>query len=470
MSQYHGFDQNDFELKGIGCRVVAPKQAAPGLPWIWRARFWGHEPQTEIALLERGFHVAYCDVADLWGNKEAIRRWDDFYQYLTSKHGFSRRPALEGMSRGGLIIYHWAIQHPDQVSCIYGDAPALGIRPYVREITKDDDPALDKLRGWMKAHELSLAEAKSTNFDALARLDSLAMAGVPVIHVCGDADESVPFEEHTAEFARRYKKLGGPIKVIVKKGGKHHPHSLKDPTPIVDFVVHHQMWVDKRLTHGPMIGHATPASLLVWARCADPGEYQLTAHSETGHAVKAKAQSTPERDGCVQWKLDGLRPGTRYDYQIDIDGKKLVHGDDFSFTTEDPASSAAVRLAFGSCERGCGLIGRMATDASRRTARHRIVGRHTVYRLDRSQRPAPTLCRVRSCPRLPTVTPSQFTVLDLGRSRLRPKRYGWQTARQEELATGVHRIPIESLLRRRPPRYLHKVPPRTRVASTAIST
>ena len=349
MSQYHGFDQNDFELKGIGCRVVAPKQAAPGLPWIWRARFWGYEPQTEIALLERGFHVAYCDVADLWGNKEAIRRWDDFYQYLTSKHGFSRRPALEGMSRGGWIIYHWAIQHPDQVSCIYGDAPALGIRPYVREITKDDDPALDKLRGWMKAHELSLAEAKSTNFDALARLDSLAMAGVPVIYVCGDADESVPFEEHTAEFARRYKKLGGPIKVIVKKGGKHHPHSLKDPTPIVDFVVRHQMWVDKRLTHGPMIGHATPASLLVWARCADPGEYQLTAHSETGHAVKAKSQSTPERDGCVQWKLDGLRPGTRYDYQIDIDGKNLVHGDDFSFTTEDPASSAAVRLAFGSC-------------------------------------------------------------------------------------------------------------------------
>ena len=247
------------------------------------------------------------------------------------------------------MIYHWAIEHPDQVSCIYGDAPTLGIRPYVRDITQEDDPELDKLRGWMKAHELSLAEAKPYKLDTLDRLEPLARVRVPVIHVCGDADESVPFEQHTAEFARRYQRLGGPIKVIVKKGGQHHPHSLKDPTPIVDFIVRHQSWTETRLTHGPFIGHATPTSALVWARCSEPGEYQLTARSEGGHSVTAKARSTPLRDGCVQWRLDGLRGGTRYDYQIEVDGRELVHGDDFAFTTEDAERSAAVRLAFGSC-------------------------------------------------------------------------------------------------------------------------
>ena len=35
----------------------------------------------------------------------------------------------------------------------------------------------------------------------------------------------------------RYKKLGGAITVIRKPGGKHHPHSLVDPAPIVDFAV-----------------------------------------------------------------------------------------------------------------------------------------------------------------------------------------------------------------------------------------
>jgi pimeloyl-ACP methyl ester carboxylesterase len=137
-SEWNGFEQFDFTLEEVKCRVVSPKDAAKGRPWIWRARFWGHEPQTDIALLKKGFHVAYCDVANLWGNEEAIRRWDSFYKFLTTKHGFSHRPALEGMSRGGLIIYHWAIKHPTQVSCIYGDAPALGIRPYVRDLSEGD--------------------------------------------------------------------------------------------------------------------------------------------------------------------------------------------------------------------------------------------------------------------------------------------------------------------------------------------
>ena len=36
---------------------------------------------------------------------------------------------------------------------------------------------------------------------------------------------------------KRYRELGGKIKVIRKPGGKHHPHSLVDPKPIVDFAV-----------------------------------------------------------------------------------------------------------------------------------------------------------------------------------------------------------------------------------------
>ncbi len=240
-TNWNGFDRYDFLLKDargkeFGCRVVTPKKSAKGRPWIWRARFWAHEPQTDIALLKKGFHLVYCDVANLWGNARAIARWDICYKYLTTGHGFSKRPALEGMSRGGLMIYHWAIQRPKQVSCIYGDAPAMGIRPYVKG-RKPGSPDLKKLEAWMKAHGLSLEQAQAHPHDALDTARVLAKARVPLIHVCGDADESVPFVEHTAEFARRYRKWGGTIKVIVKKGGKHHPHSLKDPTPIVDFIL-----------------------------------------------------------------------------------------------------------------------------------------------------------------------------------------------------------------------------------------
>ena len=59
----------------------------------------------------------------------------------------------------------------------------------------------------------------------------------PILSVHGDADKTVPYLENTALFEERYKKAGGNISVILKPGVDHHPHSLKDPQPIVDFLV-----------------------------------------------------------------------------------------------------------------------------------------------------------------------------------------------------------------------------------------
>jgi len=67
----------------------------------------------------------------------------------------------------------------------------------------------------------------------------LAEAGVPALHVCGAADEVVPIEENTYVLEKAYKKAGGDIKIIVKEGIGHHPHSLKDPAPIVRFILSH---------------------------------------------------------------------------------------------------------------------------------------------------------------------------------------------------------------------------------------
>ena len=60
---------------------------------------------------------------------------------------------------------------------------------------------------------------------------------MPLLHVYGDADEVVPWEENTGLVAERYRKLGGDITLIAKPGVKHHPHGLEDSTPIVEFIV-----------------------------------------------------------------------------------------------------------------------------------------------------------------------------------------------------------------------------------------
>ena len=71
------------------------------------------------------------------------------------------------------------------------------------------------------------------------RLAPLAQHQVPLLHVFGDADEVVPWEENTGLIASRYEALGGSITLIRKPGVGHHPHGLEDSTPIVDFIVNH---------------------------------------------------------------------------------------------------------------------------------------------------------------------------------------------------------------------------------------
>ncbi len=65
----------------------------------------------------------------LWGGDEAMRRWDDCYQFLTEA-GLSSKPVLEGMSRGGLPIFRWASLNPDKVSAVYGDNPVCDFRTW----------------------------------------------------------------------------------------------------------------------------------------------------------------------------------------------------------------------------------------------------------------------------------------------------------------------------------------------------
>jgi pimeloyl-ACP methyl ester carboxylesterase len=254
---FHGFARYDFKLKGQGCILVAPKAAAEGRPWIWRARFFGHQPQTDVALLNKGYHVAYVNVGGLFGAPEAVKRWDALYAYLTGELGLSKKPALEGMSRGGLIIFNWAKKNPDKVSCIYADAPVLDIRswPGGKGRGKGGGGCWQQA---LKAYGITEEESAAFKGNPIDGLKPLADAGVPLLHVCGAADTVVPIEENTDVLEARYVKLGGSIRVIRKKGVGHHPHSLKDPKIIVDFIERHTRGKDTGNADAPS-RRATPS-------------------------------------------------------------------------------------------------------------------------------------------------------------------------------------------------------------------
>lgn len=239
-SEWHGFDRYDFKVDGRKCHVVVPANVAEGRPWIWRARFFGHEPQADIALLKMGFHLAYCDVAGMYGSPMAVAHWNAFYREMVEKYGLAPRPALEGMSRGGLIIYNWAAANPDKVSCIYGDAPVCDFKswPGGKGTGKGSDASW---RECLVAYSLNEQTGLAYEKNPIDNLQPLADHNVPLLHVVGDADVVVPVSENTEIIEARYKELGGSIEVIHKPGIGHHPHALKDPKRIVEFVLKHTL-------------------------------------------------------------------------------------------------------------------------------------------------------------------------------------------------------------------------------------
>uniref|UniRef100_UPI0032171F48 alpha/beta hydrolase family protein n=1 Tax=uncultured Draconibacterium sp. TaxID=1573823 RepID=UPI0032171F48 len=230
------YQMKEFDFQGRNAKIVFPEKANEARNWIWRARFWGHEPQTDLALLEKGFHVVYVDVANLYGNAEAVNIWNNFYEYLVEKYNLNTKAVLEGMSRGGLIIYNWAAENTDKVFSIYADAPVCDIKSWPGGLYKGKGSPADWER-CLKAYNLDSKSAKHFKGIPVYTSVKVAKAGIPVIHVCGDADDVVPLKENTLKFARQFKCAGGKIELIVKEGVNHHPHSLEDPQPIVDFIL-----------------------------------------------------------------------------------------------------------------------------------------------------------------------------------------------------------------------------------------
>ena len=235
-SVFSEYEVKEFAFQGHEAKVVFPNKANSNNYWIWRARFWGAEPQVDKALLEKGFHVVYVDVANLFGNDEAVHLWNDFYKFCVSEYGLNQKVVLEGLSRGGLIIYNWASQNTDKVFSIYADAPVCDIKSWPGGMFSGEGSP----KAWelcLAAYGLDSVSVKSFEGIPINTSIKVAKAGIPVIHVYGDSDVVVPFEENTALLKENFEKAGGTIELIGKEGVGHHPHSLEDPKSIVDFIL-----------------------------------------------------------------------------------------------------------------------------------------------------------------------------------------------------------------------------------------
>lgn len=237
--EWNGCDRYDFTFKDRQATIVVPKKAAKGNPWIWRPAFFDAFPSVDKALLEKGFHIVYYDVTHLYGSPRAVSLGTEFYKNVTDLYDLSEKVTLEGFSRGGLFVFNWAAQNTDKVACIYVDAPVCDIFSWPGR--KNATLWNDLLKEW------NLTDAEMAHFkgNPINNLAPIAAAGIPIISVCGDSDQTVPYKENMDVVRSRYLAAGGPVEVILKKGCDHHPHSLDNPEPVVDFILRQQPEYEK---------------------------------------------------------------------------------------------------------------------------------------------------------------------------------------------------------------------------------
>jgi hypothetical protein len=222
-----------FDVEGCPAFLLRPtgKPASPPMPWVWYAPVIGNPNGDHAWMLRqwlaKGIGMAGVDVGESYGSPRGRRIYTALWETLTSRYAMSKRACLLPQSRGGLMLYNWAVENPSRVACIAGIYTVCDLRSY---------PGLDRACGAynMRAADLQTHLAQHNPIDRLA---ALAKAAVPILHVHGDADTVVPLEKNSGELQRRYRALGGPMRLIVVPGKGHQVCSpFFQCQELVDFV------------------------------------------------------------------------------------------------------------------------------------------------------------------------------------------------------------------------------------------
>lgn len=212
--------RRNFEVAGRPAFVMMPTGATPKdrpIPWIWYAPTLGKNlPGGAEKWMFDKFHtagiaVAGVDVGESYGSPAGRKIYQQLYEHLTKKLGFAKRPVLLARSRGGLMLYSWAAQHPESVGGIVGIYPVCSLTSY---------PGIKRAAPAFKLTPEELT-AQLDELNPINQLESLAKQKVPIFHIHGDRDQVVPLEENSAELRTRYSGFGGPVKVQVIKGQGH---------------------------------------------------------------------------------------------------------------------------------------------------------------------------------------------------------------------------------------------------------
>lgn len=235
-SEWKGYERWDFLLNGYETVLVIPKKPIEGNRWIWRAEFLGAFDQADMAMVEKGWYLAYYGISNKYGSPNSVELMNEFYECMTDIVKLNKKTVIFGFSRGGLYTFNYAAAYPKNISALYLDAPVLDIRSWPGGMGKAKR-AEQEWQECLKEYSITEEQAKQFNENPLDKIKQVSDEKIPIIIVAGGADEVVPFDENSKILASEYRKTGNKFELITKPECGHHPHSLDDVTPIVDFIL-----------------------------------------------------------------------------------------------------------------------------------------------------------------------------------------------------------------------------------------
>ncbi|MBN1396341.1 MAG: prolyl oligopeptidase family serine peptidase [Pirellulales bacterium] len=216
-AEANAFNPAYFTVGGHQAFILSPTGGGDSIPWVWYApTIVGHNPNSSNdwlfqQLLDNGIAVAGIDIGESYGNPAGRTAYSEFYTYATTEANLAPQAMLLAQSRGGLMLYNWAAENADKVSAIAGIYPVGDLRSYPGLATAA--PAYG-----MTVEQL---EQNLSDHNPIDRLLPLAQADVPIFHIHGDNDTSVPLDENSQVVYDRYTAMGGDMQLVVVPGKGH---------------------------------------------------------------------------------------------------------------------------------------------------------------------------------------------------------------------------------------------------------
>lgn len=234
-SEWNGYERIDFYYKGYEVIVVKPHIPDERRSWVWRTEFFGAFPSVDLAMLEEGYHIVHFSVANQYGAPMVLWDMETFYYLIREKFELAETMIPFGFSRGGLYAMLLANAHPAWVEAVYLDAPVVDIRTWPKEISPKEWK--ECLAAW------GYTEENCDAYEAVMqeRIDTMVYSQMPLALVYGAVDRVVDYTRNSALLIKAYQNaeamgFEAPCLIIEKPDCDHHPHSLDDPAPVVEFL------------------------------------------------------------------------------------------------------------------------------------------------------------------------------------------------------------------------------------------